>query len=73
MLRKLTIEEIRPLAERKGVKSTAVYNFLMTVDANPDTECAYGNLDADARSYRWNAATVNAIRKGIALAAKPAK
>lgn len=68
-LRKLTLEEVKPFAERKGAKSVAVYNFLTTVHANPDTECAYGNLELDARLYKWNAPTKNAIRAGIALAA----
>jgi hypothetical protein len=61
----LTNERIRVLASKKGVKETAVKNFLSTVDANDTISSALLNLNADAASYKWNAATVNAIRQGI--------
>lgn len=70
MLKPLTNEQITALASRKGVKKVAVENFLMTVDTNQTAGDAYENLSADARSYRWNAATTNAIRAGILLASK---
>ena len=72
-LRKLTVAEVAPLAARKGVKKIAVENFLLTVDANPDAYCATQNLYMDAGMYKWNTATQNAIKAGIALASKPAK
>ena len=61
----LSQERINTLATKKGVKEIAVKNFLGSVDANPDAMCALLNLESDAASYRWNAATVNAIRQGI--------
>lgn len=61
----LTNERIEQLATKKGVRSIAVRNFLGTVGANANAMFAYANLDSDARSYGWNAATVNAIRTGI--------
>lgn len=61
----LTPERIETLAKEKGVKTIAVKNFLYSVGANPNKMCALLNLEADASSYRWNAATVNAIRQGI--------
>ena len=69
-LRRLTVEEVAKLASRKGVRKIAVENFLMSVTANPDASSAFANLDMDARSYKWNAATRNAISAGIALASR---
>ena len=57
-------ERISKLAARKGVKAIAVENFLSTLQGMTSHD-ANANLAADARSYKWNAATVNAIRKGI--------
>ena len=65
-MRKLTNEEIESLASRKGVKRIAVENFLATMGTNR-TNAAI-NLGMDAKSYKWNLATVRAIRKGIDLA-----
>lgn len=84
MLCKLTEQEIRKLTHsksrttgeygpRKGVKVHAVENFLGTVTANPNASAARTNARMDAQSYGWNAATVNAINKGILLAAKKCK
>jgi hypothetical protein len=61
----LTIERIEQLSSKKGVRAVAVRNFLFTVGENQNSIVAYANLEADARSYRWNAATVNAICTGI--------
>lgn len=72
-LRELTLEEIKRLASRKGVKKRAVENFLMTLTANRDSSTAYANLALDARLYHWNSATVKAIARGIELASKPLK
>lgn len=60
----ITSEQIEKLASRKGAKRIAVENFLGTLGTMSRAD-ALGNLDADARAYRWNAATVNAIRAGI--------
>lgn len=49
----------------KGCKRIAVENFLMSVGKSRVE--ALMNLEMDAASYRWNAATVNAIRKGILI------
>ena len=65
MLRKLTSEEIEEFASRRGVRRIAVENFLMTVTNNPTLEIAMLNLVMDASLYKWNSATLNAIRAGI--------
>ena len=62
---KLDRTYIEELASGGGVRRIAVENFLMTVANNPSIEAALMNLVMDAGLYHWNAATVNAIRKGI--------
>jgi len=69
-MRELTDSEIEKLASRKGVRRIAVENFLATVTACKKREYAIGNLYMDASLYRWNVATVEAIRRGIELASK---
>ena len=66
-MRNLTINEISKLASRKGVKAVAAENFLSTLEGLNEWQ-AFGNLAADAHSYKWNAATVAAITKGIRMA-----
>ena len=65
-MRDLTGPEIEALASPKGVKRVAVENFLGTMGA--DRTAALMNMNADARSYRWNRDTVRAILDGIRLA-----
>jgi hypothetical protein len=61
----LTPERIRELASRKNVKATPTLNFLFSVGQNKNEDIAYANMERDARSYGWNAATCCAIRTGI--------
>ena len=68
MPRKLTLEEIAPLAARPCARKVAVENFLMTVHNNTNRQDALDNLLMDARAYRWNWITVDSIIKGINLA-----
>lgn len=70
-LRALTATEIKKFASRKGVKSESVANYLASMGG--DFYAAKANLDQDARSYRWNAATIKAIQAGMTLASKPVK
>jgi len=63
MLDDKTIER---LSTRKGVKTIAVQNFLGTLGNMTIFEC-YANCEQDTRDYRWNAATVKAIRDGISI------
>ena len=65
---KLTLEQIEALASRKGVKRIAVENFLMSLPDSSDSFSNVMNLHQDAKDYGWNAATVNAISKGIQMA-----
>lgn len=65
-MRKLTLEEIRLLASKPGVRKTAVENFLFSMGT--DYVTAMNNLRLDLSLYKWNKATVNAIKKGISLA-----
>jgi hypothetical protein len=69
-MRILTGVEIEKLASRKGVQRMSVENFLATM--GDDAMGASMNVAQDARSYKWNAATVKAIRDGILLAKRPA-
>lgn len=61
----LTAEDITKLATRKGVRRIAVENFLCSLGTEGSVVYAKMNLDADARSYKWSAATVAAIKTGI--------
>ena len=61
----ITSSQISRLATRDGVRRIAVENFLSSMD---DPSEALANLELDARLYRWNAATVRAIRDGIRMA-----
>jgi hypothetical protein len=67
-LRELTKEEIEKLATRPNVRKIAVENFLMSM--GNDERTAMLNLSYDAGLYKWNVATVKAIRDGIQLAKK---
>ena len=48
------------------VKAIAVSNFLCSMHGLTYHE-AMGNLELDAQMYKWNSATVSAIRSGILL------
>lgn len=67
-MRYLTGDEIDTLANRTGVKKIAVQNYLSSMGDDP--MAADINLKQDTKSYKWNAATVKAIRDGILLAKK---
>lgn len=60
----ITADRINQLANLAKVKKIAVENFLGTLGGMSKDD-ALNNLTQDARDYRWNAPTVNAIRKGI--------
>lgn len=60
----LTTERIAKLATKKGCKPVAVSNFLGSL-GDMKREDAFLNLEQDARSYGWNAATTGAIRTGL--------
>jgi hypothetical protein len=70
MLKQLTLQQIAPLAARKGAKKVAVENFLMTVHFCETYQNAVGNLEMDTAAYKWNAATRSAISAGILMAAQ---
>ena len=55
--------EINKLASRKNVRKIAVENFLMPLGNSP--MIARYNLQCDARSYKWNSPTVQAINACI--------
>lgn len=67
-MKNLTPSEIELLARRPGARAVAVENFLGSLDMDMRERDHVGNLNADARSYKWNAATQQAIMVGIALA-----
>lgn len=66
-MRQLTQAEIETLATGKGVRGIAVRNFLGTMGTGDARDAAI-NAHYDAQSYGWNAATHNALKKGIKLA-----
>lgn len=61
----LTEARIIELASRRNVKAEAVRVFLGTVGYCKTVYSARRNMEADARSYRWNLRTQHAILKGI--------
>jgi hypothetical protein len=63
MARKLSSSEIDELSSRPGVKKVAVENYLSTLSGDKMADSM--NLSSDAASYKWNPATVKAIREGI--------
>lgn len=69
LLPSLTESEIEVFASRTNVKRVGVENFLGTV-AGLSRKDALANLHQDARCYRWNSATVAAIKAGIDRAEK---
>ncbi len=62
----LTAAQIEEFAARKGVKRTAVENFLGTVHGLTHQE-AVANCVQDARSYRWSPETSGTIREALAI------
>lgn len=60
----ITPERIQELATRPNVSKTAVENFLVSL-GDLDYQEALGNLEMDARSYRWSLETQAAIRQGL--------
>jgi len=60
----LTSDRIHALASKKGVRGIAVSNFLSSLGGSSLSD-ALMNLEMDAQSYRWNTATISAIRTGI--------
>jgi len=67
-MRNLTLQEIELLISHPGRKRMAVENFLMSMGTN--NLIAKANLELDAKLYKWNSATIHAIRAGIKLASK---
>lgn len=63
-----TFNEIEKLVAAAGVKRLAVENFLLSIDTSMSRYFHLMNLNDDARLYRWNAATVAAIKRGIDMA-----
>lgn len=62
----LTWDRINELATSSPkINKIAVENFLGTIKQTKRLNHALMNLDADARSYKWNLPTKNAIRIGI--------
>ena len=69
-MRKLTDAEITKFASRAGVRKIAVENFLGSLGYAGSARDEVRNMRADATSYKWSAATQNAIEAGIKLAYK---
>ena len=67
-MRSLSGEEVAQFSAGAGVKKIAVENFLSTM--GDSRIIAQQNALLDARLYRWNAATKNAIMKGIKYASE---
>jgi hypothetical protein len=63
--RELTGAEIEAFASRPNVRRIAVENFLGSLGNEFSMGNAMMNLNQDATSYKWNGATMSAIRAGI--------
>jgi hypothetical protein len=50
---------------KKEVNQIAVENFLSSLDKEAEAWIHYGNARLDARLYKWNMPTLNAILRGI--------
>ena len=62
----LTWDRINELATSSPkINKIAVENFLGTIKQTKRLDHALINLDTDARGYKWNLPTKNAIRIGI--------
>ncbi len=62
----LTWDRINELANSSPkINKIAVENFLGTIKQTKRLDHALINLDTDARGYKWNLPTKNAIRIGI--------
>lgn len=67
----ITNARIAELAEKKGVRTIAVENFLRSLGKLSERD-ALANLELDAELYSWNTATIRTIRAGIREAYAPA-
>jgi hypothetical protein len=67
----LTPEQVERLASKKNVRRIAVENFLSSLEGLTREE-AMMNLEMDAATYKWNAATISAISEGISISFKRA-
>lgn len=66
-MKMLTMIEIADILRKNpNAKRIAVENFLSTM--GNDKNVAMSNLGFDAKSYKWNTATVKAITQGIKIA-----
>ena len=65
MPRRLEIYEIQMLVLRPNVRRTAVKNFLISMPLTLSVEKQLKNLAMDARLYKWDKATIEAIADGI--------
>ena len=67
IVKKITKKRSRknPTLTWDRIDKIAVENFLGTIKQTKRLDHALMNLDADARGYRWNLPTKNAIRIGI--------
>lgn len=62
----ITSQQIDELASRPKVKRVAVENFLSSLDGLSRQD-AIGNLEMDAKSYKWARETKASIHEGILL------
>ena len=69
-MKPLNATEIEKFASKTGVRRIAVENFLGTLDTIIGYSGNASNMYRDAKMYKWNSATQNAILAGIRLAAK---
>ncbi len=47
------------------INDKAVENFLASLDKSMDVYFHYANAQMDAKVYKWNMPTLNAIKRGI--------
>ena len=70
ILKVLYPSEIEEFASRRGVDKIAVKDFLNSIEFSETPDAAIINLSLSSKKYKWNRATVKAIKDGINRAIK---
>ena len=68
MFQKLSGFQILARAQRFGVRQVSVHNFLSSIDYAYEARVHFDNARRDAKMYRWNTETLDAILDGLRLA-----
>lgn len=53
---------------KQEINENAIENFISSIDKNLDVYIHYANARVDAKFYKWNMATLNALLRRICKA-----